>query len=187
MELFWIHRPGALVTADTADGLVCFQFVQGCASNFARVLHLSVTNGEGCSWQELLPSAIFEVRRLIFGTLPVDSLRAVVLAGEEDTGRIYVDVDVETAYERCRFRWFQLTQSLRRTRSSRVGLQSHGKKLASRFLVLHTHRAQADPKAPHSTIGRMPSLLLKDEVPQSGSTTDTPSSSQDTAGGFTPF
>merc|ERR1719436_2365406 len=100
-------------------------------------------------WQESLPSAVLEVRRLIFGTLPVDSLRSVVLVGADEADRIYVDGDIENAYESCGFRWFQLTQHVRRRRSS-LGLQSSKKKLSSRFLVLHAHRQPTDPPAPRS-------------------------------------
>lgn len=167
LEFFWILRPGSgsKASPEAADGLVCFQFVQSCAANFARVLHLSVVPGDDGAWQEVLPSAILEVRRLIFGSLPVDSIRAVVLAGEDEGGRIYVDGDVETSYLRCAFRWFQLTQNIRRTKSSYGGLSRGKKKLGSRFLVLATHRGAADPKAPRSNIGRLDPLLLRDERP----------------------
>mmetsp|Transcript_42086 Transcript_42086/g.105891 ORF Transcript_42086/g.105891 Transcript_42086/m.105891 type:complete len:865 (+) Transcript_42086:167-2761(+) len=189
LEFFWLHRPGVEATPEASDGLVCFQFVQSCASNFARILHLSVaTATEAEPWQDMLPSAVLEVRRLIFGTLPVDSLRAVVLAGEDDTGRIYVDGDVEVSYERCRFRWFQLTQSVRRTRrSATLGLQKK-KKLESRFLVLHTHRHASDPQAPRSTIGRLPSLLLRDS-PAASSPGASPAAEapEEAQGGFTSF
>ncbi|CAE8585318.1 unnamed protein product [Polarella glacialis] len=163
LEMFWVHRPSTKPTAEEAEGLVCFQFVQGFAANHVRILHLSVTSGEEVpggdpSWRDVLPSAILEARRLIFGTLPVDSLRAVVLAGEDDAGRIYVDRDVEEAYQQCRFRWFQLTQSLRRSR----GLSRRRKfKPSSRFLVLHAPRMETDPVAPRSNIGTRPALLLR--------------------------
>jgi len=159
LDFFWICRPGSDPTPDAADGLVCFQFVQGFATNFARVFHLSVVDRTGDGLVSLLPSAIFEVRRLIFETLPVDSIRAIVLAGEDDSGRIYVDDDVEVAYQRCRFRWFQLTQNLRRTRS---GIRRKKKlKPSTRFLVLNAMRQEHDPKAPGSSIGRRPAMLLK--------------------------
>lgn len=77
LELFWIHQPGKVAyfalcklglaqlagqvpEADTVDGLVCFQFVQGrlarqssstwCArvaghaTHYARIVHLSVAS-----------------------------------------------------------------------------------------------------------------------------------------------
>jgi len=163
LELFWIHRPGVQASAETAEGLVCFQFVQGAASNYGRILHLSLVEDSeaSSSWKATLPSAILEVRRLLFGMLPIDSLRAVVMAGQDGDGPIYVDSDVEVAYQRCRFRWFQLTQSIKRTKGGLVTRQKV--KLQSRFLVLHAMRSPADPRAPRSDIGRLPALLLKSE------------------------
>mmetsp|Transcript_22473 Transcript_22473/g.49799 ORF Transcript_22473/g.49799 Transcript_22473/m.49799 type:complete len:756 (-) Transcript_22473:32-2299(-) len=175
LEMFWIHRPNLDPAPETADGMVIFQFVQGFAANFVRILHLSVI-GSPCpeqspgrekgaapetDWAKLMPSAIFEVRRLLFATLPVASLRAVVLAGEDETGRIYFDRDVEVCYARCRFRWFQLTQSLRRTRS--VLNRKEKVKPSSRFLVLHAARGELDPPAPRSSISALPALKLRDE------------------------
>lgn len=161
LEFFWIHRLGVEASAEAADGLVCFQFVQGFASNFARILHLSVA-GAGDGWLSILPSALLEVRQLLFSTLPVDSVRAVVLAGEDEQGRIYVDRDVEVAYQRCRFRWFQLTQNLRRTRSALTGKSKM--KLNSRFLVLHVARSEKDPSAPRaSAIQALPAALLSSD------------------------
>jgi len=170
LETFWIRRldaargEAATTTPESAEGLVCFQFVQGFSANFVRILHLSVTSAEGGldMWRSTLPSAIFEVRRLIFATLPVDNLRAVVLAGEDDAGRIYVDNDVEAAYHKCRFRWFQLTQNLRRTKSTVV---RRGRlRPSSRFLVLHAQRGPTDPLAPRgSKFNPMPALLLKSD------------------------
>jgi hypothetical protein len=166
LDIFWICRPGTEPSPETADGIVCFQFVQGFAANFARILHLSVAAVGQCStgratWSSMLASAVFETRRFIFETLPVDSLRAVVLTGEDDSGCIYVDRDVEAAYHRCRFRWFQLTQNLRRTKS---GIRrKHKVRPSTRFLVLHAPRQEHDPKGPrNSTIGRLPAALLKD-------------------------
>jgi len=161
LEFFWIHKQGTEAAPETAEGLVCFQFVQGCAANFGRILHLSVVEHSQDSlhsWKDMLPSAIFQVRCFLFATLPVDSLRAVVLAGQDGSGPIYVDSEVEAAYQRCRFRWFQLTQSLHRTRS---GLRLKKTKMKSRFLVLHTIRGAVDPPAPRSNIGCMPALLLR--------------------------
>lgn len=183
LECFWICRPGVTAAPDTADGIVCFQFVQGFASNFARILHLSVVGdgragnsteaGRAESWPSLLPSAIFQVRHLLFETLPVDSLRAVVVAGEDDSGRIFVDSDVEVAYQRCNFRWFQLTQNLRRTKNA---ITRKHKVRQARFLVLHAPRRPTDPKAPrNSTIGRLPAMLLKnDSSPVDESAGETP-------------
>lgn len=167
IELFWIHKPGMLATPDTADGLVCFQFVQGCASNFARVLHLSVSPCQSIAeeWPKVLPSAVFAVKRLVFGTLPVDSLRAVVYAPEDDSGRIYFDQDVESAYIQCQFRWFQLNQSLRRT-GYKYSFGGRSKvHSVRRSLVFASQRSTADPQAPLSTIGRLPALLLRSAVP----------------------
>jgi len=180
LELFWIHRPDVEATPEMADGLVAFQFVQGFAANFVRILHLSVVGspveespglspqkdkGVETDWPTLMPSAIFEVRRLLFATLPVASLRAVVFAGEDDNGRIYVDRDVEVSFERCRFRWFQLTQSLRRTRSV---LRKEKVKPSARFLVLHAARGELDPPPPRrASIAAMPALKLRDEQPPS--------------------
>lgn len=163
LEVFWLHRPGVQASPETAEGLVCFQFVQGAACNYGRILHLSVADGgvDSNAWKALLPSAIFEVRRLMFGMLPIDSIRAVVLAGQDGDGPIYVDSDVEVAYQRCRFRWFQLTQNIKRTKGGLVKREKV--KLQSRFLVLHAMRSPADPRAPHSDIGRLPALLLKNE------------------------
>lgn len=172
LDFFWIHRPnltGDKTSPDTATGLVCFQFVQGFASNFARVLHLSVVAPdppnnsavEAASWRDDLPSAIFEVRRLLFSTLPIDSIRAVVMAAEDESNKIYVDEDIEVAYQQCRFRWFQLTQSLRRTRSSIPGRKRVNK--STRFLVLHSSRLETDPAAPRSNIVSRPALLLRDD------------------------
>eukprot|EP00929_Paragymnodinium_shiwhaense_P105622 TRINITY_DN70676_c0_g1_i1.p1 TRINITY_DN70676_c0_g1~~TRINITY_DN70676_c0_g1_i1.p1 ORF type:complete len:892 (+),score=207.49 TRINITY_DN70676_c0_g1_i1:123-2798(+) len=171
LELFWIVRQGCQATAETAEGLVAFQFVQGIASNFARVLHLSVV-GEGNdkegsvtfdeTWQDVMPSAIFEVRKLLFGTLPISGIRAFMLAGEDDEGQIYIDKDVEVAYQRSSFRWFQLTQTLKRTKSALTGRKSV--RPAARFLVLHAPRTASDPAAPRGHhIGSMPALLLRDE------------------------
>jgi len=185
LEFWWIHGPGKQATPENADGLVCFQFVQSCAANFARVLHLSVVSGEE-TWQELMPSAIFEVRKLVFGTLPVDSLRAVVLSAVDDNGKIYVDGDVEVAFEKCRFRWFQLTQSLRRTRSSVLALQKR-KKLASRFLVLNAYRAKGDPEPPRSDIRRMTPLLLKGNASASPSASPSSAPTGESASGFASF
>jgi len=168
LEFFWITRSGVDPSAETVEGLVCFQFAQGCASNFARILHLSVVGdsaGGEDAWRDVLPSAIFEVRKFLFSTLPIDSLRAVVLAGEDASGRIYVDGDVEVSYERCRFRWFQLTQTqMRRTRSL-AGLRREKPKRSCRFLVLHTARKADDPAAPRGTVARLPAMLLRDDRP----------------------
>jgi hypothetical protein len=165
LEFFWIHSPGYVaVSEESVYGLVCFQFVQGFASNFARILHLSVVDNTipGEAWSSALPSALLEVRRLLFQTLPVDNIRAIVLAAEDDTGRIYVDKDVEISFQRCGFRWFQLTQKVHRTRSAvsrRVKV-----KAASRFLVLTASRDESrDPKPPRESIGRLPAALLRSE------------------------
>jgi len=179
LEFFWLHQKGTEATPETADGLVCFQFVQGCAANFGRILHLSVAEDgaampeqqqqqqqqqrqpdERGKWNDTLPSAILEVRRFIFGTLPVDSLRAVMVAGQDGgSGPIYVDSQVEAAYKSCRFRWFQLTQNLHRTRTRMLAKK---KTMNSRFLVLHVSRGSDDPLPPRSAIECLPALLLKD-------------------------
>eukprot|EP00931_Biecheleriopsis_adriatica_P098479 TRINITY_DN7243_c0_g1_i2.p1 TRINITY_DN7243_c0_g1~~TRINITY_DN7243_c0_g1_i2.p1 ORF type:complete len:740 (-),score=171.73 TRINITY_DN7243_c0_g1_i2:144-2165(-) len=162
MEMFWIHSPGATPTPETAEGLACFQFVQGCAAHNARLLHISVTAQDvpgNSGWRHVLPSAILETKRLVFATLPINSVRAIVLAGEDDTGSIHVDRDVEESYARCRFRWFQLTQSVRRSRS---GLTRKRKvKLDSRFMVLEAYRHESDPAAPRNTVDTKPPMLLK--------------------------
>lgn len=179
LNFFWLHQKGAKACPETADGLVCFQFVQGCASNFARILHLSVAEDgaatpgqqphqrqqdERGKWNDTLPSAILEVRRFVFGTLPVDSLRAVMVAGQDGgSGPIYVDRQVEAAYKCCRFKWFQLTQNIHRTRSRMLAKKT---KMNSRFLVLHVSRGPDDPLAPRSAIECQPALLFKDS-PQS--------------------
>lgn len=165
LEMFWITRSGSEASADEALGLVCFQFVQGFASNFARVLHLSVTGsdrGGANDWREMLPHAVLEVRRLLFTTLPVGSIRSVILAGEDAEKRIYVDRDVEVAYQRCSFRWFQLTQSLKHTKATITRRASVKPK--SRFLVLNAMRRADDPSAPrNSSISSKPALLLRSE------------------------
>lgn len=106
-----------------------------------------------------MSSAIFEVRRFIFGSLPVDSLRAVVLAGEDEAGRICIDGDIEVAYQRCRFRWFQLTQNVRRMRT---GLRRREKvRTSTRFLVMHVSRGSADPPPPRrASVPRLPAVLF---------------------------
>lgn len=105
-----VHNEGETPSADSAVGLVCFQFVQGrmfesgrvlvsstvlCsgyASHYARILHLSVASPEagGCTIPgnvfflylfvcqvglllQALRSAVLNSKRLIFGTLPVQS------------------------------------------------------------------------------------------------------------------
>eukprot|EP00401_Gymnodinium_catenatum_P025152 CAMPEP_0117576480 /NCGR_PEP_ID=MMETSP0784-20121206/62824_1 /TAXON_ID=39447 /ORGANISM="" /LENGTH=812 /DNA_ID=CAMNT_0005375743 /DNA_START=68 /DNA_END=2506 /DNA_ORIENTATION=+ len=163
LEFFWILSPGSKASPESAQGLVCFQFVQGFAANFARILHLSVVDSDECheAWHGVLPSAILEVRRFLLATLPVNSLRATVIAGEDEEGRIYMDGDVEVAYQRCSFRWFQLTQSMRRTRST---LTRWKIKKSSRFLVLHTSRRDNDPPAPRGNrIACMPALMLQSQ------------------------
>lgn len=160
LEFWWIHAPGKKASPELADGLVCFQFVQSCATNFARILHLSVVSHED-GWSAVLPSAILEVRRLIFGTLPVDAVRAAVLALEDESGRTCVDEEIEVAFNQCGFRWFQLTQDIRRTSSK---FRRKQKSVATRNLVLNTYRSKQDPEAPYSEIRRLPSLLLQDSV-----------------------
>eukprot|EP00435_Cladocopium_sp_Y103_P006236 s3267_g2.t1 len=157
LELFWIHEPGDLPPkpAESAVGLVCFQFVQGHAAHYARVLHLSVTRPEA------LQSAVLQARHLILETLPVKSLRVTVLAAEDDAQHICIDPHVERAYHQCGFRWFQLTQKLRRKKSS---LLRHRKKRAVRFLVLHSQRGDADPPAPRNEIGTKAQLLLQSQT-----------------------
>lgn len=161
LELFWIHEPGDLPPkpAESAMGLVCFQFVQGHASHYARVLHLSVTRPEA------LQSAVSQARHLILETLPVKSLRVTVLAAEDDGQHICIDPHVERAYHQCGFRWFQLTQKLRRKKSS---LLRHRKKRAVRFLVLHSQRGDADPPAPRNEIGTKAQLLLQSQTSEEG-------------------
>jgi len=161
LEFFWILRPGAKASPEAADGLACFQFVQSYSCNFARILHLSVVDGPAGGWRETLPSAVLEVRRMVFGSLPVDSLRSVVLAAEDESARIYIDRNVETAFKRCGFRWFQLTQTLTRKSGS---VFHKGKRLTHRFLVMHAYRQGTDPCAPQSSIGRLSPLLLKDDM-----------------------
>jgi hypothetical protein len=176
LDFFWVLRPGTRPGADTALGLVCFQFVQGFAANFVRILHLSIIglddqggsgNGESNTqidrpWRVMLPSVVLEVRRLIFGTLPVGSIRAIVLASTDEDGAVCVDRDVEHAYERCRFRWFQLTQCVKRTRASLIKRETV--KLKSRFLVMHAMRAPDDPPAPTThDVSVRPAILMKSE------------------------
>jgi hypothetical protein len=190
LEFFWICLPRAEPTPEGASGLVCFQFVQGFSSNFARILHLSVveqSSGKAQLWSSILPSAIFEVRRFIFQTLPVQSIRATVLMCEDESGSLCVDGDVEVAYQRCRFKWFQLTQNLRRSRS---GIRRKKKvKPSTRFMVLHTPRLEEiDPKAPRQTsVQPMPALLLRDEPGNSDSTLQSPAGEQAEAGGKSSF
>jgi len=75
---------------------------------------------------------------------------------------IYVDRDVEMSYQQCRFRWFQLTQSVRRSRSAFSTISGSRKlKPSSRFLVLNAMRTEADPAAPRSNIEKRSSLLLQ--------------------------
>lgn len=160
LEFFWIHQSGAEGTPDNADGLVCFQFVQGFAANFVRILHLSVVGVDGV-WELKLPDVIFQVRQFLLTTLPIDSLRAVVLAGEDDAGKMYFDSDIEVSYQQCRFRWFQLTQSLRRTRNTLT--RRAQVRPSSRFLVLHSPRISTDPPAPRCDLSPMPALQLREE------------------------
>jgi len=160
LEFFWIHQSGAEGTPDNADGLVCFQFVQGFAANFVRILHLSVVGVDGV-WELKLPDVIFQVRQFLLTTLPIDSLRAVVLAGEDDAGKMYFDSDIEVCYQQCRFRWFQLTQSLRRTRNTLT--RRAQVRPSSRFLVLHSPRISTDPPAPRCDLSPMPALQLREE------------------------
>eukprot|EP00913_Durusdinium_trenchii_P022227 g20886.t1 len=166
LELFWIHKPGETPSADSAVGLVCFQFVQGrmfesgrvlvsstvlCsgyASHYARILHLSVASPEA------LRSAVLNSKRLIFGTLPVQSVRVTVLAAEDGERRICVDPQVEQAFHQCGFRWFQLTQKLRRQKSAFLPV---------RFLVLHSPRSDLDPPPPRDNIGMKSPLLLQNQ------------------------
>jgi len=185
LECFWLLRPDEKPTPESASGLVCFQFVQGFAANFARVLHLSVVDpdhqkdaasegstADSMSWRDALPSALLEVRRFIFGMLDVVSIRSVVLAGEDADGLIYVDEDVEAAYQQSRFRWFQLTQNIRRTRS---GLTRKKIKKASRFLVLHSARGPDDPAAPRTaTMAPQPALLMRDDPQGAAAVKDDP-------------
>lgn len=177
LEFFWLHPPGQSASPDTAVGLVCFQFVQGFASNFARILHLSVAEEASDlppesstdtawpgNWRISMPSAILQVRHFLFSMLPVDSLRSVVLAGEDDAGRIYVDAHIEVCYQQCRFRWFQLTQQIRRSKNS---LRRKAKvKRGARFLVLSSPRQDTDPAAPRAavSVGRLPAVVLRDEL-----------------------
>ncbi|CAE7411976.1 unnamed protein product [Symbiodinium pilosum] len=164
LEIFWIHQPGKDTSADSADGLVCFQFVQGHAAHYARILHLSVAPQDGISWQQALPAAIAQVRRFILATLPVQSLRVVVLAAEDDDKRICIDRDVEIAYKHCRFRWFQLTQRLRRAKSAFLRHRKSSRSI--RFLVLHSPRMDEDPPAPRNGIGTKPALKLSPPASQ---------------------
>jgi len=167
LECFWIRAVGMTASPETAEGLVCFQFVQGFAANFARVLHLSVVGtcaqGESSSteagdeWQEVLPSAILEVRRFLFGTLPIDSVRGIVNAIEDENGDMCVDNDVEQAWKKNRFRWFQVHQNLRRIRS----VVRRRKMLSSRHLVFHASRTKQDPRTAQTSIGRLPALMLR--------------------------
>ncbi|CAE7430767.1 unnamed protein product [Symbiodinium natans] len=164
LEVFWIHQPGRAASAESADGLVCFQFVQGHAAHYARILHLSVAPQDGIGWPQALRAAIAQVRRFIFTTLPVQSLRVVVLAAEDDDKRICIDRDVEIAYKHCHFRWFQLTQRLRRAKSAFL---RHRKSARSvRFLVLHSPRMDEDPPAPRDAIGTKPALKLQSQNSQ---------------------
>eukprot|EP00434_Breviolum_minutum_P024611 symbB.v1.2.021734.t1/scaffold1896.1/size96813/5 len=159
--LFWIHERGDVQTklVESAVGLVCFQFVQGHASHYARILHLSVAKPEA------LQSAVSQARRLILETLPVRSLRVTVLAAEDGAQRICIDPHVELAYHQCGFRWFQLTQKLRRKKTA---LLRHRKKCAVRFLVLHSQRTDADPPAPRSEIGTKAPVLLQSQTSDEG-------------------
>lgn len=160
LELFWIHERGDVQTklVESAVGLVCFQFVQGHASHYARILHLSVAKAEA------LQSAVSQARRLILETLPVRSLRVTVLAAEDGAQRICIDPHVELAYHQCGFRWFQLTQKLRRKKTA---LLRH-RKCAVRFLVLHSQRTDADPPAPRSEIGTKAPVLLQSQTSDEG-------------------
>ncbi|CAE7648878.1 unnamed protein product [Symbiodinium sp. CCMP2592] len=159
LEIFWIHLPGKVASADSADGLVCFQFVQGHAAHYARILHLSVAPQDGIGWPQALPAAIAQVRHFIFTTLPVQSLRVVVLAAEDEDKRICIDRDVEAAYKHCRFRWFQLTQRLRRAKSAFLRHRKSARSI--RFLVLHSPRTDEDPPAPRDAVGTKPALKLQ--------------------------
>jgi len=159
LEIFWIHLAGKLASADSADGLVCFQFVQGHAAHYARILHLSVAPQDGIGWPQALPAAIAQVRHFIFSTLPVQSLRVVVLAAEDEDKRICIDRDVEAAYKHCRFRWFQLTQRLRRAKSAFLRHRKSARSI--RFLVLHSPRTDEDPPAPRDAVGTKPALKLQ--------------------------
>lgn len=163
LEIFWIHLPGKVASADSADGLVCFQFVQGHAAHYARILHLSVAPQDGLGWPQALPAAIAQVRHFIFTTLPVQSLRVVVLAAEDEDKRICIDRDVEAAYKHCRFRWFQLTQRLRRAKSAFLRHRKSARSI--RFLVLHSPRTDEDPPAPRDAVGTKPALKLQAEGP----------------------
>ncbi|CAJ1383378.1 unnamed protein product [Effrenium voratum] len=157
LELFWIHQPGQVPEADTVDGLVCFQFVQGHATHYARIVHLSVAS------PQVLQSAVLHVKRLIFATLPVHSLRATVLAAEDDDRRICIDPQVERAYHQCGFRWFQLTQKLRRKKAAFL---RYRKCRSLRFMVLHLPRTDADSPAPRDLVGTKAPLLLRSESTQ---------------------
>eukprot|EP00928_Gymnodinium_smaydae_P100175 TRINITY_DN9767_c0_g1_i1.p1 TRINITY_DN9767_c0_g1~~TRINITY_DN9767_c0_g1_i1.p1 ORF type:complete len:790 (-),score=101.72 TRINITY_DN9767_c0_g1_i1:184-2553(-) len=164
LNFFWIVRCGSKGSPEDALGLVCFQFCQGLASNHARILHMSVVgdNGDADVWNSTFPSAIVVVRKLIFGTLPVSSIRSVILAGEDDDGLIYIDSDLEKSYKSCQFRWFQLTQKVKHTKSVLTGRASV--RLKSRFLVLHATRAPDDPIAPDQKhLSPLPALLLHND------------------------
>lgn len=166
LECFWIHEPGAQPCPEAASGLVCFQFVQGHSSNFVRVLHLSAVgggppgSGREAAEGRLLSAAVREARGLIFGALPADSLRAVVLVGEDEEGRLYVDADVEAAYQGCGFRWFQLTQCIRRSRSA---FRAAKIKPSLRFLVFSAHRGPTDPPRPSGGLQPLSALLLRSD------------------------
>merc|ERR1712232_1297437 len=83
-------------------------------------------------------------------------------AGADEVGGVYVDRDVEYAYERCRFRWFQMTQCVKRTRQALTRRESV--KLKSRFMVMHTMRTAEDPAAPKNhDVATRPAVLMRSE------------------------
>eukprot|EP00439_Symbiodinium_sp_Y106_P068937 s4314_g11.t2 len=63
--------------------------------------------------------------------------------------------NVEAAYKHCRFRWFQLTQRLRRAKSAFLRHRKSARSI--RFLVLHSPRTDEDPPAPRDAVGHSPS------------------------------
>ncbi|CAK0799093.1 unnamed protein product [Prorocentrum cordatum] len=75
-------------------------------------------------------------------------------------GRLYVDADVEAAYQGCGFRWFQLTQCIRRSRSA---FRAAKIKPSLRFLVFSAHRGPTDPPRPSGGLQPLSALLLRSD------------------------
>jgi len=104
----WLLTSGRQVCHSEPVGLVVFRHVRGALGSHGQICHLSLS-GDG--WLEKLPCALDALRREMFRSFPIKSIRVLLRYSIQEDGSYQIDKAIENVFKQSGFRWFQLTNT----------------------------------------------------------------------------